>query len=102
MTSYHKFEDRSYLLFGRQPDIDYLMQRVEKKGLTAIAGRPQMGKTWLLEQVGFLLDDHQTCIVGYHESKGESDDHLLRAVMDLYRRWLACFCVTQRPSRKHI
>lgn len=47
------------------------------------------GKTWLLEQVAWVLENKNACLVGYHESKGESDDHLLRAVMDLYRRWLS-------------
>ena len=89
MSNYYTFPDHSNELFGRQPDIDYLLERINLKGLTAIAARPQMGKTWLLDQVGWKLEHERGYIVGYHESKGESDDHLLRAVLDLYRRWLS-------------
>ena len=76
-------------MFGRKADIGRLIKRSRSKGLTAVVGRPQMGKTWLLEQVGGLLGKEHKCIVGYHESKGESDDHLLRTVLDLYKRWLS-------------
>jgi hypothetical protein len=49
MLPFHKFIDRTEDLFGRQADIDYLLDRVQHTGLTAICGRPQMGKTWLLQ-----------------------------------------------------
>ncbi len=89
MNIYHQFKDRSEELFGRKKDIEHLLQRVRRKGITAVSGRPQLGKTWLLEQVGWVLESHEQYIVGYNESTGESDDHLLRTVLDLYKRWLS-------------
>ncbi|MCP4745662.1 MAG: hypothetical protein GY874_05895, partial [Desulfobacteraceae bacterium] len=88
MTIYHKFQDQKDNLFGRDKDIEFLMDRIKEKGLTAVEGRPKMGKTRLLEQVGWQLENQEQYLVGYHEAKGESDDHLLRTVQDLYRRWL--------------
>ena len=96
MPSFHPFEDRSDLLFGRQPDIDYLLERVQHTGLTAVYGRPQKGKTWLLEQVGWILENQQKHLVGYNESRGETSDHLLRAVIDLYSRWVASASSTKQ------
>ena len=73
-------------MFGREPDILHLLDRVKQKGLTAVVGRPKMGKTWLLEETGRRLE--QTgFLVGYHECKSEPN-HILLTVRDLYSRWL--------------
>ena len=55
--------DRRGDLFGRAPDVDYLVARVASKGLTAVAARPKMGKTWLLQEVGRALSFDKRCLV---------------------------------------
>ena len=82
-------DDRHELLFGRKPDIDHLTARSHTKGVTVVVGRPKLGKTWLLQQMAGRLDTESDALVGYHECKGETADLLLRAVSDLYTRWLS-------------
>jgi tetratricopeptide (TPR) repeat protein len=82
------FEDRFDRMFGREPDIVQLVARAKRKGATFVVGRPKMGKTWTLQEVARRLTNDNT-LVGYHESTGESPDLLLRAVEDLYTRWLS-------------
>ncbi len=82
------FSDRRERLFGRKPDVDYLLGRAQSCGLTAVIGRPKMGKTWLLEETARRLTE-QGYLVGYHECRGQSSDLLLRTVADLYSRWLS-------------
>src|ERR1700692_4495261 len=74
--------------FGRAPDIQELIGRAKSQGLTAVAGRPKMGKTWLLTQAAFQLSNADY-LLGYHESKGQDPDLMLRAVADLYENWLS-------------
>ena len=94
--------DRSQILFGRQPDLDYLLQRTERPGLTAVVGRAQMGKSWLLTELARQLSimkppvstvpsilAQPPVLVGFTEALGETADLLLRAVVDLYSRWLS-------------
>jgi len=81
--------DRRDTLFGREPDIVFLLKRVESRGITALAARPMMGKTWTLLETLRRLRVEKTCIAGYHESKGAESSHLLYAVSDLYTHWLA-------------
>jgi tetratricopeptide (TPR) repeat protein len=88
MPKAHTFRDRSASLFGREPDIQFLLSRARMKGLTAVAGRPKMGKTWLLEEVARRLTE-EGFLVGYHESTGQTSDILLRCLSDLYTRWLS-------------
>jgi len=66
--------------------MEFILNRVEHKGLTAVVGRPKMGKTWLLEEVCRQLQA-KNYLTGYHECLGESDQ-LLRVVSNLYIRWL--------------
>jgi hypothetical protein len=40
------FPDRPERFFGRQRDLKHLVGRARHKGITAVAGRPQMGKSW--------------------------------------------------------
>jgi len=87
MPSYFEFEDRTDRLFGRQGDIDYLLERVKKNGITFVTGRPRMGKSWLLQEVGRQLADSKDFIVGYHESKN-STQPLKHVVENLYVRWI--------------
>ena len=42
------FPDRSSILFGREKDIAFLLERTERAGVTVVLGPPQMGKSWLL------------------------------------------------------
>ncbi|MFC1971203.1 hypothetical protein ACFLV0_04670 [Chloroflexota bacterium] len=42
-------------LFGRSPDLDLLHERVQKRGLTVISGRPKMGKTWLVKALAVMV-----------------------------------------------
>lgn len=87
--------DRRKELFGRSADIQALAQRALDKGLTFVTGRPKMGKTWVLQELGRHLaydekqwvSDRPKFLVGYHECLGEQDQ-MLRAVSDLYTRWL--------------
>jgi hypothetical protein len=95
--------DHSQVLFGREPDLAYLLERSEQSGITAVIGRAQMGKSWLLTELARRLSHEagsvhspaihfQTLLgrplylVGFAESLGETADLLLRAVVDLYAR----------------
>lgn len=81
-------EDRRKQLFGREPDVLYLVDRANQTGLTAVVAQPLMGKTWTLTEVARRLLEGREYFVGYHESKG-GESQLLNAVADLYTRWLA-------------
>lgn len=100
-----EFQDRNGILFGREEDLAYLLTRSERQGLTAIVGRPQMGKSWLLTELSRRLSEplqppqsasaqsplsaRPSYLVGFAESFGETADLMLRAVADLYSRWLS-------------
>ena len=45
-------------MFGRKPNLDHLFARSKQTGLTAIVGRPKMGKTWLLQEFARLAPSH--------------------------------------------
>ena len=91
MATPKPFPDRRPQLFGREPDLEALCARVRIKGLTAVAARPQMGKSWLLTELARRLSqaDEPRHLVGFSESAGETPDLLLRTVVDLYTRWLS-------------
>ena len=91
MASGSGFPDRREILFGRAPDLAQLIERAQFKGLTAVAARPQMGKSWLLTELARALsqDHNPPYLVGFTESFGETSDLFLRAVVDLYTRWLS-------------
>ncbi|MEK6288745.1 MAG: hypothetical protein AABO57_23760 [Acidobacteriota bacterium] len=78
-------------MFGRERDLNYLLQRVSKPGLTTLAARPQQGKTRLLEAVRDTLrrSESPKYLVGYYEGRREVHDLLLRAIADLYENWLS-------------
>lgn len=82
------FPDRSEQLFGREVAVGYLVDRARRSGLTALTGRPLMGKTWILTETARRLSE-SGWLVGYHEFKGSETSHLLYVVCDLYARWLA-------------
>ena len=85
-----EFPDRSSILFGRNPDLFHLLRRAENTGITAVAGRAQMGKSWLLTELARRLSAPPSrYVLGFTESLGETPDLLLRAVADLYTRWLS-------------
>ena len=82
------FPDRRDQLFGRETTLRDLTDRAQRTGLTAVVARPLMGKTWTLQEVARRLSTSGGCLVGYHESKGAENSHLLYAVLNLYTRWL--------------
>jgi hypothetical protein len=96
--------DRSEILFGREVDLAHLLDRSERPGITAIVGRAQMGKSWLLTELARRLSLNAKrpgapvdipslmqpcCLVGFAEAMGETADLLLRGAVDLYTRWLS-------------
>ena len=83
--------DRRDRLFGREGDLARLLNRARFRGLTAVVARPQMGKSWLLTELARRLgtEHDPPHLVGFAELFGETPDLLLRAVVDLYARWLA-------------
>jgi hypothetical protein len=93
--------DRRHRLFGREGDLAALAARARVKGLTAVVARPQMGKSWLLTELARrLAGEHEPRhLVGFAESFGETPDLLLRAVVDLYQRWLADAGYWQQAKR---
>ncbi|HMH16305.1 MAG TPA: hypothetical protein VK578_24620 [Edaphobacter sp.] len=101
---YHRFPmefreliDRSDTIFGRAPDLDHLLQRSERPGITAVVARSQMGKSTLLMELARRLSHDpppsllgpQPRLIGFTESAGETSDIMLRGVIDLYTRWLS-------------
>jgi hypothetical protein len=80
--------DRHAKLFGRAEDLQRLQARAWRKGVTAVVARPQMGKSWVLTELARRLTEDQYYLVGFAESFGEGSDLWLRAVSDLYQRWL--------------
>jgi len=92
MATRHDIPDRRDRLFGREGDLDALAARVRHKGLTAVTARPFMGKSWTLTELARRLDQDDGgagVLVGRAESSGETPDLLLRAVVNLYARWLS-------------
>jgi hypothetical protein len=99
------FADHSAVLFGRAPDLLHLTARAQNRGITAVLGRPRMGKTWLLTELARRLSENprpgpssitslhlgerSPCLVGFSDPEGSTPDQMLRAVADLYTRWLA-------------
>ena len=85
------FPDRRDRLFGREGDLQFLTNRTQFSGLSAVAARPQMGKSWLLKELARCLSTEQVPphLVGFATSSGDTPDLLLRAVVDLYERWLS-------------
>jgi hypothetical protein len=89
--------DRSASFFGREPDLVRLRQRSQIQGLTAVVARAQMGKSTLLMELARQLSydpapnllGPQPRLIGFTESAGETSDVMLRAVTDLYARWLS-------------
>ena len=86
-----ELENRTDRLFGRDADLDRLLQQTERTGLTAIVGQAQIGKSWLLMELARRLDreTEPRCLVGLTRSPKGANDPLLQVVSDLYQRWLA-------------
>ncbi|MFN7976378.1 MAG: hypothetical protein U0166_29270, partial [Acidobacteriota bacterium] len=89
--------DRSDILFGRAQDISYLLSRAERTGLTVISGRARSGKSWTLLEVAHLLSASR--LVGFARNYGQYPDLLLRAIDDLYQRWLSQASALQQACR---
>ncbi len=75
-------------IFGRTKEIAYLLERIKTPGVTFVAGRPQMGKSRLIEEIRDSEWVRDNCLAGYHEaSRGEYS--LFRAALaDLYKKWV--------------
>jgi len=69
--------------FGRQDDLDALLEQAQTPGLTIIPGPPQIGKTRLLAETRSRLVE-RGFIVGYAESTGRHCDLVLLALRDAY------------------
>jgi hypothetical protein len=84
-------ENRTDRLFGRDADLQRLLQRTQSTGLTGVVGQPQIGKSWLLMELARRLDRETDprCLVGFTRSPHGARDPLLQVVSDLYQRWLA-------------
>jgi hypothetical protein len=74
-------------LIGRDSELVQLTAHVERQGLTVVTGRPQIGKSRLLEALDERLGA-RGALVGRTEASGQESDSLLRAVADAYSRWL--------------
>ncbi|MFO1127328.1 MAG: hypothetical protein U1E66_02635 [Rhodospirillales bacterium] len=94
------FEDHRQELFGRADDVAALIARAQHQGLTAVVAEPQMGKSWLLNEVARFLsvDLDPPYLVGFYEQFGQTPDLLLRAIKDLYTRWLADASMRQQAK----
>src|SRR6185312_957707 len=83
------------VLFGREPDLAHLLDRVQRSGVTAVVARAQMGKSAVLGELAARLAQQpdgeifKAPLVGSTESLGETSDLLLRAISNLYTRWIA-------------
>jgi hypothetical protein len=99
------FSDRTDPIFGRAPDLDYLLERSTRPGVTALVSRAQMGKTTLLLELARQLSQpapatllgRQPTLVGYTRTD-QVPDPLLYALQDLYARWLANSTYAQQAS----
>ena len=89
--------------FGRDRDLEQLMDRAGVRGVTVLTGQPQIGKSTLLAE----LITHKGCnfpssepsepsrrlhtneaLFGLAHQTGETPDLLPRAIQNLYQRWL--------------
>lgn len=90
--------------FGRGPDIDYLRQRVATPGITFLAARPKMGKSWLLLALAQKLSEGDPkaeppgYLVGYHECRS-GEEFLRYTLQDLYTRWLQDASLLQQAKK---
>ena len=69
--------------FGRVHEIKYLRNRIVQPGLTVLAGRPQIGKSRLLQELLTLLRNEKEYLIGYHRSSA-TESAILYAAADLY------------------
>ena len=77
------------VVFGRQPTLEYLEQRVQHNGLTAVVGGPMTGKSAVLSELDRRLSADGEYLVGLYEAKAGEVSHFLYAIANLYERWLA-------------
>jgi tetratricopeptide (TPR) repeat protein len=77
------------VVFGRQPTLKYLEQRVQHSGLTAVVGGPMAGKSAVMSELDRRLRADGEFLVGRYEAKGGEVSHFLYAISNLYERWLA-------------
>jgi hypothetical protein len=99
------FFDNSEILFGREQDLAFLEERARESGITAVVAPPQRGKSWLLMELArrpslgrapnesrlqtIPLSAPMHFLVGFASAEGSTSDQMLRAVVDLYTRWLS-------------
>ncbi|MDH4184268.1 MAG: hypothetical protein OEV92_08605 [Nitrospinota bacterium] len=69
---------------GRGTDMAMLRQRIENPGVTVLTGRPQIGKSTLLQHLRDENRANKDWLVGYH-MVSVTDSALLYAAADLYK-----------------
>jgi hypothetical protein len=90
--------------FGREADVQHLMDRVGFGGVTFLAAPPKMGKTRLLQALAARLaqttdaEGRRTFLVGCHECR-TGEDVLRYAVQDLYTQWLEQASLRQQAAK---
>jgi ribulose bisphosphate carboxylase small subunit len=92
--------------FGRHSDLKRILQRVEHPGVTFICALPAQGKTRLLVEIrdvlvssSYATGDGGGVLVGYDEAAQETSNTLLRALKDLYMRWLSNASYAQQAKK---
>ena len=92
--------------FGRQSDLKRILQRVEHSGVTFICALPAQGKTRLMVETrdalvssSYATGDGGGVLVGYDEAAQETSNTLLRALKDLYLRWLSNASFAQQGKK---
>jgi lipoprotein NlpI len=93
-------------LFGRQDDLIRVLQRVEHPGVTFVCALPAQGKTRLLVEIrdrlinsSYPTGQGRSMLVGYDEAAQETTNTLLRALKDLYLRWLGNASYMQQAKK---
>lgn len=66
-----------------------LHQRIETKGVTAVVGRPEVGKTHILRHLRHELERDGKYLFGWIQASTAEGDLLLHAVSDLWSGWLS-------------
>ena len=79
--------EREPPFFGRGDEMKHLRERVARPGLTVLTGRPQIGKSRLLQELLAALRQEKTHLVGYHRASA-TESALLYAAADLYEHAL--------------
>ena len=89
-------------IFGRHKDLTKILDRIEHPGVSFVCALPAQGKTRLLEEIRDRLaaaSNGAGFLVGYDEAAQETTNTLLRALKDLYLRWLSNASYAQQAKK---